>query len=161
MRHSCLFMLAILILAIMTTESHAQRLIIRMNNGNENAEPLNTVQKLHFSNNELIVDFVSGSDITFPLTDIRKLYFDATVSIDDNTIPDLLKLTVFPNPAGDFITIKGIPADAGLISIFSMEGGLLLTRPVTTNYENIDISGLPNGLYLVNVPGYTSKFIKK
>jgi hypothetical protein len=148
-------------LILVTSGINAQRLVIRMNNGNENSEFLNTVQKLYFSDNELIVDFYSGSDDAYELSDIRKLYFDAAVSIDDITLQDINELTVYPNPAGNVITVLGIPAGAGSISVYRMDGRAVITRAVSSNHETINISTLQNGLYLLNAIGYTAKFVKK
>jgi hypothetical protein len=154
-------MIFILCLIMSTSEMTAQKLIIKMNNGVENNETLNTLQKLYFSDNQLIVDFKSGSDDIYYLSDIRKLYFDAEVSVDDNSMPEIPVLSVFPNPAGNFITVRDIPVDASSIFIYSIDGGLALTRTASSSLDKIDISRLPNGLYLVNVSGYTTKFVKK
>jgi len=64
-------------------ENMAQKLMVRMMNGLENAEPLNSVQKLYFNNNELIVDYYAGSDDNYFLSDVRKIYFDLTVGLND------------------------------------------------------------------------------
>ena len=150
-----------MILLMATLQLSAQKLIIKLNDGTENVETLSTVQKLYFSGNELKVDFVSGLDDAYLLSDVRKMYFDATVSVDDNNLPESQKLRVCPNPAGNSIIIEGIPLQEGSISIYSMEGRQVMTRVISTGNESIDISGLRQGLYLVTIPGYTTKFIKR
>jgi len=153
--------LFMLFLLAIEREANAQKLVIRLNSGIESIEPLTTVQKIYFSTNELIVDLKTGPDDTYQLSDVRKIYFDAAVSVDDNTLPESQKLRVWPNPAGNSIIIEGIPVQEGSISIYSMEGRQVMTRVISTGNESIDISGLRQGLYLVTIPGYTTKFIKR
>jgi hypothetical protein len=143
-----------------STGLYAQRLIIRMNDGNENADQLNSVQKLYFSNNDLIVDFKSGNDDVFPLEDVRKIYFDGVVTIAEKN-PESGRLVVFPNPACSEITVLGLPEGKAIIRIYRMDGGLVFNCEIESGRESIDISGLPDGLYLLSASGLTAKFIRK
>jgi hypothetical protein len=138
----------------------AQKLVIRMDDGTEYDEPLSALQKLTFSQDELIVNFISGPGDAYPLSDIRKLYFNLAVSTDENTFAPGHGPVVFPNPAGNFITVRGIPADAGFISIYRMDGAPVLVKTVSADCESLDVTGLPSGLYLLKASGYTTKFIK-
>ena len=63
---------------------------------------------------------------------------------------------VFPNPANDNIRIFGIENQE--IEIFSTDGKLILKE----RYEgkSIDVSSLPQGLYLIKTNGQTLKFNK-
>lgn len=153
-------MLLLILLAGLSADLQAQRLIIRMNNGNENADQLNSVQKLYFSNNDLIVDFKSGNDDVYPIADVRKIYFDGVVSIDEK-ISESGKLAVIPNPARSVINVLGIPEGKVRIRIYRMNGGLVFDREIDSGQESIDISGLPDGLYLLNASGSTAKFIRQ
>ena len=140
--------------------AYAQKLIIRMNNGNETEEQLNSLQKLYFSNGQLIVDFKAGTDDSYSISEIRKLYFDPLVSVDETEVKEA-SLKVYPNPACDRILVHGIPQGDGVIRIFSIDGRLQMEIPVAGNDESIDISGFRSGLYLITATGLTSKFIKK
>ncbi len=151
----------ILFLGMMASEIKAQGLIIQMNDGDENTVPLNTVQKLNFSQTDLVVVFRSGSNDGYGLSEIRKLYFDATVSTGDDFRLDQDRLSVYPNPAGNMITVKGVPGQADTVSVYQTDGQLVLTETVTSSAVNIDISQLQSGLYLVNAFGRTTKFIKR
>ena len=151
----------LLFLMLAAHENMAQKLMVRMMNGLENAEPLNSVQKLYFNNNELIVDYYAGSDDNYFLSDVRKIYFDLTVGLNDPPVSESKGLRIYPNPARDFISIAGIPPVTGLISIYRMDGGLVMNRAISDNRLNIDISSFQAGLYVLTVPGFTSKFVKK
>lgn len=142
-------------------ETFGQKLVIRMNSGLEHQDELDLIQKLYFSGGDLIVDFYSGPDDNYNLSVVQKLYFDSTVSVAENPLADDSESNVYPNPAGDHITLTGIPHDAGFISVFGTDGRLVLREPITGKAAELNVSGLYPGLYLVNAAGYTTKFVKK
>lgn len=64
------------------------------------------------------------------------------------------RFVVFPNPAHSQIRIKTDKNTIGsnmCISIFTLEGRLLTTRPLTDMSREIDISNLSNGIYIVKL----------
>ncbi|MCK9289985.1 MAG: T9SS type A sorting domain-containing protein [Bacteroidales bacterium] len=64
--------------------------------------------------------------------------------------------SVYPNPATDLITIKGVSPKTELI--FINTNGEIVFQTIAGSYEiPIDISGLPTGMYFIN----GQKFIKK
>jgi hypothetical protein len=161
MRKSSSTIILIVSLILTSPGLRAQKLTVRLKTGVENTDMLNTIQKLYFSNNQLVMDFKSGADDTYALPDVQKLYFDAAVFVDDHALPGHEKLSVYPNPVGDVITITGIPEAARKLTIYRMDGGLVMSLDVTSSHESINISSLSTGLYLVNASGFTTKFVKK
>jgi hypothetical protein len=78
---------------------------------------------------------------------------------------NLSSLSIFPNPATDFITISGIEASSPVfISILNIQGGLI-ENTMTLSSEPVNISHLSPGLYFlkINSPGsvHIEKFIKR
>ncbi len=62
------------------------------------------------------------------------------------------KISIYPNPATDQITIETFPTTAkNLISILNLNGQQLITRQITEPMTQIDISTLPNGVYFMRV----------
>lgn len=61
------------------------------------------------------------------------------------TSPTAKGISVYPNPANGKITIQGV--DVARVSIYSLQGKEL----ITANVNNIDVSGLSAGLYLVSI----------
>ena len=151
----------ILLLGMITSEINAQSMIIKMHDGIENTLVLNTIQKVNFSENDLVVVFKSGSNNAYDLSNVRKLEFNVTTSVDAKIQSDTRVLHAYPNPASTFITIEGIPIEAGFISIYKTDGQPALTEPVSSTTAIIDISSLQRGLYLLNALGHTIKFIKQ
>ena len=64
----------------------------------------------------------------------------------DNPITAAIKL--IPNPAKSKVTINGLQK-SGVITIIDMQGNQVLRRQVTGNSENINISSLREGAYIV------------
>lgn len=64
-----------------------------------------------------------------------------------NTLPPLL---IFPNPAQNWISLKntGIEQNTG-ISVYTLNGQLLLQKMQLNTVNRINISQIPNGVYLV------------
>lgn len=70
-------------------------------------------------------------------------------------------VTVYPNPAEQFIILDGIN-DNAKIDIFNITGQRVKSFSVETNGEQMDISDLNSGIYLTRVnDAETFKFIKK
>ncbi len=61
---------------------------------------------------------------------------------------------VFPNPACDFLTIKNFKGEA---SVYSITGKLMLKVSIPL----IDITNLPNGIYILDNQGSKTQFIKE
>ena len=73
---------------------------------------------------------------------------------------------LFPNPVNSTITIE-IPEMIGNadLSVMNLSGRVVLSRPITGNKTQIDISTLPAGVYFVRVTGdktvQMGKFVKQ
>lgn len=59
-------------------------------------------------------------------------------------------LEVLPNPAKDYITVRGADGNKMLLNIFSTDGSLVMTAPTTVG-QRINVSELANGIYLINL----------
>lgn len=71
-------------------------------------------------------------------------------------------LSVYPNPAGDFISIDNIKDPQGLlIRNLSMQSFKLPVQLIGNNSVRIDTHSLPEGLYFVNSGTQQVKFIKQ
>jgi len=72
-------------------------------------------------------------------------------------------LKVWPNPVLDGKLIVEIPANSegSVIQIYDISGQLVLTRPMNHPKTEIDISHLPNGVYIVRVGHRSVRIIKQ
>jgi hypothetical protein len=78
------------------------------------------------------------------------------VSLGVPALTQLDGVNVYPNPAGDEITVRG--AESGSVQIVDVYGEVMKTETVNRNSAVIDISGLLSGVYMVVVTdGYGEK----
>ncbi len=68
------------------------------------------------------------------------------------------EIVVYPNPARNEITIKGIAANS-TVEIFDIAGKKVLSAENIQNAEQVEISSLKAGIYFVKVNGETVKLI--
>jgi hypothetical protein len=78
---------------------------------------------------------------------------------------DTRKIKVFPNPSSDFIQVGGEMEFPSAVGIYNMTGRLIREERLESWDQPIDISGLPEGLYIVRMrwgdDNRTASFIKK
>ena len=68
-------------------------------------------------------------------------------------------LTVFPNPASNYIKVNGLVGDSKMF-IFDVSGRKVKTV-VIKNLDTVDIQDLTNGVYFLKLEnGITFKFVK-
>lgn len=111
--------------------------------------------KIYFDNGYLYIDDGNTVPYSFQVSMIRKMLFAAPVSIDEIETPDF---KIYPNPANNFIKISSNRPEISY-QIFTMDGRLIMTGSCG-NEENINISALSKGLYLIKVDGQTFKISK-
>ena len=84
--------------------------------------------------------------------------------LSNNEVALNKEVSVYPNPAKNEIFIKSGSVTKGstLISIFSADGKLVISEKKNLNANNsVDVSRLPNGLYIVKGEGIGGNFTQK
>lgn len=137
----------------------AQNLILRLNDASEIQNLLSEIKKLEFSDDKLLITMNTGIAQTCPINDVQKLYF-GTIATINTDIEAHSTISIFPNPAQQFIEIKNIPVSANRIRIFQTDGKLIMQESTTETSKTIDISRLNPGLYIINIQNQSSKFFK-
>lgn len=69
-------------------------------------------------------------------------------SFDDLELSPTLEIAMYPNPASEFLTISN--ASDAAYSVISMSGKMM-SQGTLHDRQRLDVSSLPNGLYLVKV----------
>lgn len=98
------------------------------------------------------------------LTNIMMKNFDyievikkSSTSIED-TVWD--SLTIYPNPAKDFIEIQNIDQSAKELKIYNNYGRLMLHTPLSSSSQKVNISNFSSGIYFVVLNNRNFKFVK-
>jgi hypothetical protein len=160
MRSFTLLLLLFLFAGASFSELYAQSLVIRLHDGSETTELVKSVQKLSFSDDNILVSFKTGSIDSYLLSDVQKLYFDINESVPESQASTETKLSVYPNPAEQKITLHNIPEGTSEVFIYRTNGKLILKKLVSTSIETINVADLQRGMYILIAGSMTVKFIK-
>jgi dienelactone hydrolase len=68
-------------------------------------------------------------------------------------------LQVYPNPAGDFIEIKGLPVVNCGYSVFNLHGQFMQGGTLNAEYDTILLHKLPEGAYFLQLNGLSLKVV--
>ena len=104
--------------------------------------------RIHFSYND------SGSD--FSVDNIKIINPDATLGTSDTSLQNIV--TISPNPTSDFINIKSSDKISS-VEVVDASGKIVLKD--TRGENQIRISELPNGIYIVKIDTTKQSLIKK
>jgi hypothetical protein len=82
-----------------------------------------------------------------------------------NKPAELKRMRVFPNPSSDYVQLHGELEFPSVIGIYNLTGRLIKEERLETREQQIDVSGLQEGLFIVRMRGknsnQTAGFIKK
>ena len=155
------FTLLIFLLFAEIAGIQAQDLYLKTKDGVITMKSLETLKKFTFSNNSLLINYLSGPAETYSLSNISKLSFKSAITgVDELSLSGTTTLKVYPNPVTDVIYIQNAPEVTYTVSIYRISGSLVLTTKLSSGTKSIDVSYLASGLYLLNVNGLTFKFVK-
>ncbi len=128
-------------------------------------QAISTIGRIEFGNGHATLVYKDASAGTYDLghiSEIRRITFG---DIDDNTAEDTptqsatqrtINVTAYPNPTADHIHISGT-SEGETIRIFNAEGKMVHSGSSC----DINMSGMPNGLYLLQTGKEVVKIIKR
>jgi hypothetical protein len=147
---------------------NAQTMFVQPITGSQTTYPVADIQKLTFENGNILVTNNTVASGTFALSELRYVSFaDSNLGI---TNPELAtnKFYAYPNPASHILNILGSNTTQRVhnIEILSVEGRLLMQqKPTNESAPQVDVSVLPQGMYLCKITNgsqqQTLKFLKQ
>ncbi len=117
------------------------------------------------SGNELTIDFLAEgtTEVTVEansnghiISDTFTVTVDEFVSVEDVVVDNV---SVYPNPAIDYINIRGV--ENATISIFDMSGRLVQSQTANSNVQFVDMSKYKAGMYSVRIETRENTVIRK
>ena len=156
-----------LLLLLACSMMQAQTMYVRPVLGSQTSYPVADIQKLTFDNGNMLVTNNIGASGSFALSGLRYVSFtDFNLA---TTNPELAtnKFYAYPNPANHILNISGSNTIQRVdnIQILSLEGRLLLQQKPANDSLQVDISALPQGMYLCKITNgnqqQTLKFLKQ
>lgn len=114
--------------------------------------------KLFFNDDNLMINTNGTNTTSIPVELIKRITFsEETMETTELTTENLV---LYPNPATNFIRIQSNSGELIDVKIYSMQGQLLLSGKYFSS-ENIDVSSLEKGIYVVKADKSNLKMIKK
>ena len=133
-------------------------LTITMNDGTEETYDMLNTSYMYFDNGEKLViteTIDKTTTVAYPLADIRKITCQEVEGLDETSSLDV---AFFPNPVHDKVTFRNVRGKQ-TVKIYALDGKLIKATQIDDN-QTVDVSTLPQGLYLVNVNYNTFKMMK-
>ncbi|UZT97982.1 T9SS type A sorting domain-containing protein [Chryseobacterium fluminis] len=117
--------------------------------------------KLYFSGTNLLVSTTyAAANVSIPTNIIRKITFTSLNLATQEIGQNKSKLRLYPNPCTDFIKISSDKKERMNVKIYS-SSGILVLKGIFQPDEEINISSLSAGFYLLQAGQTTLKMIKK
>ena len=157
MKHKRLKLCSVLLLVFGLSGLQAQTMYVKETGGSIDSYALSSIKRLTFSSGNMKIIPMGGSTPTYVLANLRYVSFKNPAGIFE-TDQKLSGLISFPNPVNDVLNIDlaGAKDLNGTISILSLDGKLLYTRQITeAGIVSLDVSLLPNGVYICNYSNKT------
>ena len=140
--------------------AQSTQMTIHLNDGTERSYFMAESDRVYFEDNETLVVEIAAYDKSvrsdrYNLADIRKVTCTETEGISEtlNT-----PLQISPNPTHNAFMLHNLNGKE-TIQIYALDGRLVKTAEVVSE-QAVDISDLPDGLYLVKTELCTLKMIK-
>ena len=152
MKHT--FILICVILCSLQTM--AINLVLEQRSGAEVLQDIATIGKWLFVEDNIQLLDKSGNVLAIePLANIKQITF-ATAGISEDVKDTVVNtIVVYPNPTQDVLMIQGIESQT--LRVYNLQGSLLQTEWG----DQISVSNLPDGTYLLQIGTQVVRFIKK
>ncbi len=162
MKKQTLIIGALLCGSVLLHAADVQSLVVQPKVGSESVINLSSVQRITFSGSNMLVSKKDGTQSSFTTADVQKLLFGLrTVSTNVETTLGSSSITVYPNPAVDVLFVKGLTSSTR-VAVYNL-AGLAQSVPITLLDDGLqlNVSALPQGLYLIQIDNTTYKFQKR
>ncbi len=156
------YLLALIVAASMSlTVSAQQGLIVKSSTGSTTAISYNDVAKLTFANEVMtVVSPTGGLGQSFTLATTNLISFGDVTPNALNDISGNASIKLYPTVAKSNLYLQGA-TEGTFAVIYSITGSKVMQVDVKSNVENINVSGLKTGIYMLRVNGKTFKFNKQ
>ena len=147
----------ILICAILCSlQTMATNLVLERRSDAEVLQDIAIIGKWVFVENTIQLLDKSGDTLaTEPIADIKKIQFATNGTNADLNDTVVRTIIVYPNPTQDILMIQG--AESQMLRVYNLQGSLLQTE-----WGNqIAVSHLPDGTYLLQIGTQVVRFIKR
>lgn len=156
MKNRLLFTLIFFFVLCLATPLRAQSVVLRLQGGSEQTIPLNSLQKITFSGNNLVLNYSAGGTQSYGFSNLEKLFFSQISSISKSTFPTL---DIYFNATDNQVYYKNLPDFFNRLSIYRLDGVPIYSATVS-DCGSVDMSRFPAGIYIIRANNKVMKFKK-
>lgn len=154
-----LFLFALFGIGVMNVQSQIVSLEIMKWDNSDKSIDVNNLRKITFGGGNVILNYQTGDVESVLTSSIRKMVFTSVTGINDLLV-DTKSMVVYPNPGIEYITLKNLPTVDLTVTIYNLCGNQLINLLHYSNTDQINISDLTNGVYIIKVNNQALKFVK-
>lgn len=170
MKHRFLSMLAMLAMSVAAMADEVPGVTVEYVDAGTASyvQAISAIGRIEFNEGNAVIVFkdeAAGTENLGAISAIKKISFGG-VSEDDITKGETptgiveteqrVSVTAYPNPVADHVHVDGV-AEGQMIRLFSSDGRLMFVG----QQSDIDMSGMANGIYLLQVGKEVIKVVKK
>jgi hypothetical protein len=162
MKQKTFFYLSIFLLGIAASSVQAQSHtlnIIRWSGG-ESSVGVGAIDKITFTENDLVVNYNEGNSESIDMLSVRKMTFGSNSGDNNETVGLNDKISVSAI-SGNRLILNNLPEGNHPVSIYSVSGILLKNATVHSGSPVIDIHSIGKGVYIIVVNSQALKFIRQ
>jgi hypothetical protein len=74
---------------------------------------------------------------------------------------DASDILIYPNPFQETLTVTGLDEVGGTLSVYNMEGKILLSQNINSGEVKIEMSTLKTGVYFIKIENGANNYLKK
>jgi len=156
------YLFALLVAASMSLTLQAQQgLIVKSSSGSTTAISYNDVAKLTFANEIMTVVSPAGAaGQSFSLATTSLISFGDVTPNAINELKGNATINLYPTLAKSNLYLQGA-MEGSNASVYSLTGSKVMQITIKSDVENINVSDLKAGIYMLRVNGQTFKFNKQ
>lgn len=152
-------LMAVCLFSAQTTRAAVTHLHIETLYGGEQQLAITKIGKIVFGTNEICLFDATNTEIgCTSLSQIGHIVFEEHVASDIDEVA-VSGIHVYPNPTQDVLFIRGIEGEQ-TVRIYSLQGQLLQSAVATDGEAELQVGGLQDGTYLLQIGAQVVKIIK-
>lgn len=151
-----------ILLFLLTTITiiQGQSIVVKNNDGTESKDLLENIEFLLFESSVFNVNYIGGASTSFQSDDLKSIYFSDVAATDVGTVEDNDEITLFVDNQLQVLSLNNLTQTKNQVYIYSTDGVLRISTIVNSGNENINISNLNSGLYIIRINDQILKFCK-
>ena len=153
------FFLIFFEIAFMPVQSQSVSLTIKNWDGTDKNVELNSLKKVTFSGTNLVLNYLNGSNEDIAVSTVRKMFFGSYTDVN-SILEDNKSVFIYPNPSYNYISFKNVTVSNSNAIVYNINGTQVMTINLSSGIENVDVSALKRGIYLVKIDSQVLKFTR-